>query len=482
MKEPLRVKELGRRLGLSSRRTLRLLEKLGRPALHNRSRIDPVTVNVLSKVQLGGIKEYLRLKKRAGSERQAAKSGEGSYSSVFGIAFIIASWLCFLLTAGYIAYGFYGLSRMSQQASVSLTHNDKNYESPKKIESSEPINVLVLGIEATDWEDKTRSDTIMVARVDPANGKVTIVSIPRDSRMPMGKYGEQKLAHAYFFGGAPFVEETITENLGIPIDRRVEVHFQGFYEIVDYLGGIEIQVEKPMRSPRFWNFRPFTIPAGKRRLSPKQALAYVHFRFDRKGDIGRIERQQKFVRAVAKQIKKSNNLIELPIMVNQLASHMRTNLSVTEMLFWGKILWKIDLSDVETETVPGSPKMIYDKDAGKKLSFWLIDDDKAAPLISRVFDIPLYQKEDERKPQKSNNDKEDAPVRAKPDINYGQEAPAASSSQASQQYTVKQGESISSIADQSGIEVGDLIKANPQVSDANLIEAGDVLTIPARTQ
>jgi LCP family protein required for cell wall assembly len=466
-KESLRVKELGRRLGLSSRKTLKLLNRLGRPALHNRSRVDPVTVNVLSALRLGGIKEYLGDKKKTRSKGGVSQKSSGSYSSTFGFAFIITSCICFLLTVGYVAYGFYGLSRMSQPARMSLAHKDENSSSHKslqKIKSSRPMNLLILGVEATDWVHKGRSDTIMVARIDPARNQVTIVSIPRDSRVPMGKYGQQKLTHAYFFGRAPLVQETITKNFGIPIDRCVEVHFEGFYEIVDYLGGVDLDVEKPIHSPKFWNFRPFIIPAGKQHLSPKEALAYVHFRFDKMGDIGRIERQQKFVRAVAKQIRQSNNLVELPIMINQLASHLRTNMSITEMLFWGKILWRVNLEEVETEMVPGTPKMIYDKDAGKKLSFWIVDHDKAAPLISRVFDIPPYQEEEEPESQKSDTKNGDTQ--------------SLSSSQSSKQYTVKTGDALSSIADRFGVEVSDLLKANPKISDVGRIQAGDVLTIP----
>ncbi len=325
---PLRLDELAWKLEISPHNMSKLLEKIDRPVEHYRSKVDPITVNIIEKIQFEGIKEYLKNKKK----NKSLLLKVGQYSLVILLIF-------FLSSIAYIAYGFYGLTKISQPNKINPKNNKYNFKS-KKLKPNQPINVLVLGVEATDWENPARSDTIMVVRVIPKTNEVTIVSIPRDSRVEVEDYGKQKLTHAHFYGGSQLLIDTIYENFGIPIDRCVEVNFKGFYEIIDYLGGVDLYVEKPIYSPKFWDFDPFTIPEGDQHLNAKEALAYVHFRFDQKGDIGRIERQQKFIKVISNEIKKTNNIVDLPRMINRLAQHVRTDMTISEMLSWARLLWK----------------------------------------------------------------------------------------------------------------------------------------------
>jgi LCP family protein required for cell wall assembly len=136
-----------------------------------------------------------------------------------------------------------------------------------------------------------RADTMMLLHIPRGGGKPTLVSLPRDSYVPIPGRGRQKLNAAYAFGGPPLLARTVEQVTGIRIDRYMEVGFDGFATVVDAVGGVQICPERAMRDP----MAGLNVKAGCQVVASKQALAYVRTRAGGRGDLDRVERQQEFL-------------------------------------------------------------------------------------------------------------------------------------------------------------------------------------------
>jgi LCP family protein required for cell wall assembly len=139
-----------------------------------------------------------------------------------------------------------------------------------------------------------RADTMMLLHIPRGGGKPTLVSLPRDSYVPIPGRGRQKLNAAYAFGGPPLLARTVEQVTGIRIDRYMEVGFDGFATVVDAVGGVQICPDRAMRDP----MAGLNVKAGCQVVASKQALAYVRTRAGGRGDLDRVERQQEFLGAL----------------------------------------------------------------------------------------------------------------------------------------------------------------------------------------
>ena len=174
------------------------------------------------------------------------------------------------------------------------------------VERDDPFYILLLGVDKDEarsesWgsdDSNYRSDTIILARVDPKSQKITLVSIPRDTLVDMGDYGEQKINAAYSLGGPELLVETVEQNTGLHVDGFAEIGFGGFAGVVDAVGGIEMCPEKAIKDPQ----ANLDIQGGCQLMDGPTALGYVRMRKqDPRGDIGRAERQREMVGALAKK-------------------------------------------------------------------------------------------------------------------------------------------------------------------------------------
>jgi LCP family protein required for cell wall assembly len=135
-----------------------------------------------------------------------------------------------------------------------------------------------------------RADTMMLLHIPRGGGKPTLVSLPRDSYVPIPGRGRNKLNAAYAFGGPPLLARTVEEVTGIRLDRYMEVGFDGFASVVDAVGGVQICPKQAMRDP----MAGLNVKAGCQEASSRTALAYVRARHV-DSDFGRIGRQQEFL-------------------------------------------------------------------------------------------------------------------------------------------------------------------------------------------
>lgn len=240
------------------------------------------------------------------------------------------------------------------------------------------VNILLIG---TDNTPTGLGDTLMLARIDVARRRLGVVSIPRDTRAQIPGHGVQKINSAHAIGGKDLMIQTVSEFLGIPVDYYLRVNSAGLAKVVDAAGNIEIDVEKRMRytdrsQKLFINLKP-----GLQVLNGEQAVGYVRFRHDAAGDIGRIERQQKFVRALAQKISSPQDIWRLPAIYNALFSvkTVMTDLSLSDIRYLAKLVAEVNSENVPMATLPGEPDML------RGISYWIVDPAGAKRTIAEVL-------------------------------------------------------------------------------------------------
>jgi LCP family protein required for cell wall assembly len=139
-----------------------------------------------------------------------------------------------------------------------------------------------------------RADTMMLLHIPRGTGKPVLISLPRDSYVPIPGHGRNKINAAYAFGGPTLLARTVEEVTGIRLDRYMEVGFDGFASVVDAVGGVQICPKTAMRDP----MAGLNVKAGCQQANSRTALAYVRARHSGRGDLDRVQRQQEFLGAL----------------------------------------------------------------------------------------------------------------------------------------------------------------------------------------
>ncbi|MEH7012121.1 LytR family transcriptional regulator [Neobacillus niacini] len=241
---------------------------------------------------------------------------------------IIRLFLFIILIAG----GVYGFSvYKSINNAVATMHEPldgkQSKVKPEALKKKEPFSVLMLGVDEREG-DKGRSDTMIVLTVNPNNNSVKMLSIPRDTRTEIvGKGKEDKINHAYAFGGVPMAVDTVEKFLDIPIDYYVKINMEGFKDIVDTVGGINVENDFAFK------MEEFNFPTGRIHLNGEEALIYIRMRYDDpNGDFGRQERQRQVIQAVINEGASISSLSKAPDIFHAIGSNVKTNLTFEEMI------------------------------------------------------------------------------------------------------------------------------------------------------
>src|SRR5215207_10512151 len=226
----------------------------------------------------------------------------------------------------------------------------------------EPMNVLVLGVDKRPPDSKeqkvdgTRTDTIMLVRLVPGTGQVKLLSVPRDLLIEIEPGVKDRINAAYFYGG---VEQTIgaLENYAeVPIDHYAIVDFEGFSEVVDAMGGVEVDVEDEF--PSRWR-----MGNGLQNLDGRNALLYARYRGTAGGDLDRIERQQELVAALRSKALRWNTVTKVPEIVGVLMRNVETNVGPVEAVSLGRALVMHDgQGRIYTAQLRGTPTTLPNGD------------------------------------------------------------------------------------------------------------------------
>ncbi|MDT3428507.1 LCP family protein required for cell wall assembly [Paenibacillus forsythiae] len=269
------------------------------------------------------------------SKRHAKKGN--SKKTLIRILLILL--LLLALGAAYFFTSIYqGLEGMSKHGEDSPFKNvetvDEDTPDPPKWEGTEPVNILLMGVDARGVKkgEIPRSDTMLVASLNPVTKKAHVFSILRDTYVSIPGHGQDRINSAIIYGPNTAME-TVSDLLGIPIQYYVYTDFQGFIKLVDAVGGIDYTVEKDMvyktkaDGPEY----DIDLKKGYQHLDGNKALQYVRFRHDATSDYTRTQRQRAFLSAVADKLKSTTALVKLPSILSEVSPYIDTNLSINDM-------------------------------------------------------------------------------------------------------------------------------------------------------
>jgi LCP family protein required for cell wall assembly len=241
------------------------------------------------------------------------------------------------------------------------------------------------------------SDTNILLAVDAKNGYIHGVSIPRDTKAVWGG-NSHKINAAFGSGGIEKLAEVIGDQLGIPVDFTVSVDLKGFVALVDAIGGVDFDVPVNMDYEDPYQDLYIHIPAGMQHLSGEEALKVVRFREGYASqDIGRMEPQQKFLKAVAQQTLTLSNLDKIPEFANIFNQYVKTDLTLGNLAWLGKEAISMGSGAISFSTLPGewkSPYIYLDRDAVLELVNQYLNpyaEDRTAEDLNIPPEVPFRQ-------------------------------------------------------------------------------------------
>lgn len=247
---------------------------------------------------------------------------------------------------------------------------------------------LILGL----TQDRLRTDTLEVVQYDETHHQVRILGVPRDIGIRLPGIGFTKLAHAYATGGVGRARTAVMTLLDIPIAHYVVFTLPAMRHLVDLIGGIPITVEKRMVYTDRQQGLVINLQPGPQILDGAKAEQYLRFRNDPEGDIGRIRRQQHFLRAALAAVHRPAVWMHLPHIAEVARTQVETDLTKTQILLWIRRVEGLTPDAVSAHTIEGRPVVLWDDLARMRLDFWQPDPEdlraKVRWLITGVPPIP----------------------------------------------------------------------------------------------
>ncbi|WP_213975098.1 LCP family protein [Tepidanaerobacter acetatoxydans] len=241
--------------------------------------------------------------------------------------------------------------------------SDPNTSNTDELVEGGRQNILLLGMDAgtigaKEEHNRHRSDTILVVSLDKKNKDVKILSIPRDTRVRLGGYGIQKINAATAFGGADLAVKTVKNFLGVPIHNYVVVKLSSFKNIVDALGGVDIDIKERMKYSDPAGGIYIDLYPGQQTLDGDKAEQFVRYRGYADADIGRVKAQQQFVEALIKKALKPATLLKLPKIIDIIQENVETDIQPLEMASLANFARQVKHEDIKMYIVPGEGKYI----------------------------------------------------------------------------------------------------------------------------
>ncbi len=270
------------------------------------------------------------------------------------------------------------------------TTSEKRDEAVKK---EDPFSILLIGTDQATKEEKGRSDTMIIVTVNPKSDTMKMTSVPRDMRVKIPGHNDySKINAAFAEGGADLTIETIENEFDIPIDNYVQINFQGFKDMVNIFGGID--VNNKFKFKELW----YDFPAGPLHLDGDQALAYVRMRkSDPQGDYGRQERQKEAIKIIMGRAKSFDSIKNFEGIMDTVGTSVKSSYSILEM--WDlKEDYSDALNNVESVKIQAKSATI------RAQSYELLPYDeriRITELIRTHLDLPLKDRS-----TYPNNDKE----------------------------------------------------------------------------
>ncbi|MEH7386009.1 LCP family protein [Bacillus sp. JJ1521] len=231
----------------------------------------------------------------------------------------------FLAIGGYAVYLY-----QSVASTVGKMHSDRGPSDLRTedidISKADPISILLMGVDERSG-DKGRTDSLIMVTVNPHTKSMQMLSIPRDTRVEMvGKGTQDKINHAYAFGGVDMTINSVEKFLDVPIDYYVKVNMEGLQQIVDALGGVQVN------STFAFSHEGMSFGEGPQTLNGKQALSYARMRYDDpRGDFGRQDRQKQVIQGIIDKGASFTSVTKVDDILGALGTNVTTDISFDEM-------------------------------------------------------------------------------------------------------------------------------------------------------
>ena len=288
---------------------------------------------------------------------------------VFLIIVLVLLTVCVVVKAFFLKAPEQKAAELPAQSAASDTDSQ---QSPEEQAAQEALRshlerkggfytILLSGLD----DDNGGSDTNILMAVDTVNGYVYGASIPRDAKAIIGGKAH-KINYAYNKCGTALLASTVSEQLGIPVDYTVCVNLQGFTALVDAIGGVDFEVPINMDYDDPIQGLSIHFKKGMQHLSGADALRVVRFRHNNDGtgygseDLGRMQTQQKFLKAVAKKMLSFENLISNPRKYAEIfGQYVDTDLSVTDLAWFGMQVLGMGVDKIDFSTLPNEWKYPY---------------------------------------------------------------------------------------------------------------------------
>ncbi len=320
-----------------------------------------------------------------------------------------------ILAVVWGAFGFRAFAGGVEKANQRLPR-DAKAQLAKRDRSllSEPTTVLVVGTDggrAPGRGDANRSDSMLLVHLDPDTQRIAYLSIPRDLRVEIPGYGTSKINAANQIGGPALTLATVKALTGLPIDHVIVVDFDGFKELIDAIGGIEVDVPKAILSNRFdcpykparcADWKGWRFEKGRQHMDGRRALVYSRVRTNQldpsDSDITRGNRQQIVADAVGDEIASVGTFLRLPFIGGKLAAPLATDLSAWELAQLGWVRFRSGGGSLrcrlggDPTTIGGESMLIGSEDNAGVISMWLGRSAPAAPPKGTLYGAGCTQR------------------------------------------------------------------------------------------
>lgn len=263
------------------------------------------------------------------------KRKSSKFSLVMKISLLLAASLLICATA----YGVYITKQAEYAAKEAHEVLDGREVSVRRDEKVEPVNdnvsILFVGVDDSEnrgqGSENSRSDALVLATLNNTTKTIKMLSIPRDSYVYIPKVGyEDKITHAHALGGTLTTIETVEDLLDIPIDYYVRMNFNAFIDVVDALGGIEVEVPYALHEKDEFDRNTVNLQPGLQHLNGRQALALARTR-KQDNDIERGKRQQEILTAIIKQVSSVGSITKYDNVIKAIGNNMKTDMTFDEM-------------------------------------------------------------------------------------------------------------------------------------------------------
>jgi polyisoprenyl-teichoic acid--peptidoglycan teichoic acid transferase len=254
---------------------------------------------------------------------------------------------------------------------------------------SRPVNISIVGIDrvsdAAPNSPKifdSRSDTILLLRLDPRDKSISLLSVPRDTKVEIPGIAFSKINEANARGGSTLTTRLLSSMLNnVTIERYVRVSTGAFRELVDLLGGVEVFVPRAMSYTDKAQKLKINLMQGWQTLNGEQAEQFARFRNDGLGDVGRIGRQQSLIQAMRNRLASPSVLVRLPEIIRLMQKYVDTNLKFDEILTIANFGLQLEPDNFKMVMLPGRSSSAE----GDLRSYWIVDDARRDRIMTQYF-------------------------------------------------------------------------------------------------